>query len=119
VRGLNRVKIGSVLASLWFVWVVVTLGDWLTLERSGMSDDPNYIPNAVFNLFTPILLANFAPITIALLLVGLWLGDHFGKRICTKTIRFTYNLLVLFLLTLGIDVLLWGKPVSLNQITEA
>lgn len=119
MRGLKRVRIGSVVARLWFVWGVVTLGDLITLQRSGYSDDPNYIPNAVFNLFTPVLVANVNLITIALLPVALWLGNRFGKLIDNIAIRVTYNLLVLFLMTVGIDLLLWGKPLSLHQATEA
>jgi hypothetical protein len=109
VRGLKRIRIGSVVASLWLVWGVVTLGDLITLKRSGYSDDPNYIPNAVFNLFTPVLLGNFNLFTIALLPVALWLGNRFGKLIDNVAIRVAYNLLVLFLMTVGIDVLLLGQ----------
>ena|SRR5579864_7889184 len=108
----------SVLPSLWFAWVVVTAGDFFTLGGSGYSDVWNYFPNALFNLFTPILMGNLARgwITVPILLAGLFLGDLIGKKIKLKILRIAYNLIFLLVITAIIDVITWGSPKSFEQI---
>jgi hypothetical protein len=67
--------------------LLVTAGDFATLSGSGYADLWNYFPNALFNLFTPMLLGNLAArasvlvITVPLLFVGLFVGDLAGRRV--------------------------------------
>jgi hypothetical protein len=108
-----RTAICSVAASLWVAWAIVTAGDFITI---GPPTHWNYIPNALFNLFTPILYANWGLITMLVLIAGLWAGDELGKRIKITVLRIGYNFLVLFLLTVATDMITWGHPYSLERI---
>jgi hypothetical protein len=113
------------LQSLWFAWLIITIGDLVTLSGSGHSALWNYFPNALFNLFTPILLGNLLAkgpvlvITLPLLFVGLFAGDRAGKPIKLKSLRFIYNLVFLCALTAAIDAITWGTPKSIEHIVEA
>ena len=105
--------------SLWFVWLIVTIADLATAPGSAFSDRWNYFPNALINIFTPVLLANISAKSVAVLLVGLVAGDLLGKRIKLLSLRFAYHLLFLFTLTAAIDVMTWGTPRSLNDFEHA
>jgi hypothetical protein len=109
----------SVVPSLWFAWLLVTAADFATLNDSGYADLWNYFPNALFNLFTPILFGNLSAKGVPVLIFGLLLGDLVGKRIRFKSLRLVYNLLVLFALTTAIDEINWGSPKSIQNIKEA
>jgi len=119
--GRNRRPIGfqPVLLSVWFAWLLVTAADLATFEGSGYADLWNYFPNALFNLFTPILFGNFSAKGVALLVVGLFVGDLVGKQMRLKSLRLVYNLLFLFAMTVAIDVITWGSPKSIEKIQEA
>jgi hypothetical protein len=117
----STLQISSVVCSLWLAWFIVTFGDLMTGVESGESDSWTYIPNAIFNLFTPILIGNAGGtlvITLPLLVGGLFAGDLLGRRIPVKILRIVYNLLVLFALTIAVDVITWSKPMSLLRISE-
>lgn len=109
----------SAALSLWFAWLVVTAGDFATAYGSGYADSWDYFPNALFNLFTPILLWNFSAKGVTVLFLGLFLGDLAGKWIRFKSLRLVYNLLILFALTAAIDEINWGSPKSIEKIKEA
>src|SRR5580698_3197916 len=109
----------SVAASLWLAWLIVTAGDFATIAGSGYTDRWNYFPNALFNLFTPILFGNLSKTSVPLLFVGLFAGDWLGKQIKLATFRVTYNLLFLLGLTAAIDAITWGSPISIEKIREA
>jgi len=75
----------SVTPSLWFAWLIITAGDFATLEGAGYSDRWNHFPNALFNLFTPVLFGNLSKasaliLTVPLLFAGLFAGDWSGNR---------------------------------------
>ena len=106
----------SFIRSLWFVWLIVTIADLATGPGSAFSDRWNYLPNALINIFTPVLLANISVKSVAVLLVGLVAGDLLGKRI---KLRFAYNLIFLLALTAAIDVMTWGTPRSANDFGHA
>src|ERR1700683_999818 len=97
----------SIVLSLWFAWLIVIAGDFAKFPGSGHADYLYYFPNALFNLFTPILLWNFSAKGVTVLLLGLFLGDLAGRRIRFKSLRLVYNLLFLFALTVAIDEINW------------
>ncbi len=111
--------------SLWFAWLIITAGDFATLFASGYTDSWNYFPNALFNLFTPMLLGNLAAkgsvlaVTVPFLVLGLLVGDLLGRRIKLKSLRLFYNLFFLFAITAAIDEITWGSPKSIQHFKEA
>ncbi len=109
----------SAVRSLWFVWLIVTLADLATAPGSAFSDRWNYFPNALVNIFTPVLLANIAVKSVVVLLAALLVGDFLGRRIKLRSLRLVYNLLFLFALTAAIDVMTWGTPRSVNDFGHA
>ena len=114
----------SVTPSLCFAWLIVTVGDLITLDASGYSDRWNYFPNALFNLFTPILIGNLAKasvliVTVPLLFVGLFFGDWLGKQSKLMSVRVVYNLLILLSMTAAIDWITWGSPKSIERVVDA
>jgi hypothetical protein len=119
--GLPRVALPSVLPSLWLAWLAVTMGDLVTF----LFGDTHNLPYVLFNLFTPILIGTIfgkpptLSITVPLLFLGLLVGDLLGKQIKWKSLRFTYNLVVLFVLTSAIDLINWGSPKSIEQFLSA
>jgi hypothetical protein len=110
--------------SLWFAWLIITAGDFATLQGSGYTDRWNYFPNALFNLFTPILFGNLIKksvliVTLPILFVGLFVGDWVGKQIKFTSFRVAYNLLFLLVITAAVDVITWGSPKSIENAVEA
>lgn len=113
-----------VTSSLWFVWLIMTAGDFATLGGSGYTDRWNYFPNALFNLFTPILFGNLSKtyvliVIVPLLFVGLFVGDWFGKQIKLTSFRVAFNLLFLLGITAAVDEITWGSPKSIDNMVEA
>jgi len=114
----------SVTPSLWFAWLIITAGDFATLEGAGYSDRWNHFPNALFNLFTPVLFGNLSKasaliLTVPLLFAGLFAGDWFGKQIKLVSLRIVYNLVLLLGITAAIDGITWGSPMSIDRMVEA
>jgi hypothetical protein len=113
--------------SLWFAWLIITAGDLATIYGTSYTNRWDYFPNALFNLFTPILFWNLVgparrsvlAVTLPLLFIGLFAGDLLGKRIKLKSLRLAYNLFFLFVMTVAVDVITWGSPKSIEHISEA
>ena len=105
--------------SLWFAWLIVTACDLVTIYGTGYTDRWNYFPNAIFNLFTPILFGNVSIVTVPLLVVGLFAGDWLGKHIKPTGLRVVYNLLFLLGITTAMDEIKWGSPQSIEHILDA
>jgi hypothetical protein len=111
----------SIGTSLWFVWLIVTFGDAVTMIGGGERAHWSYYPYALFNLFTPMYLGNFSVtskriVTIPILLGGLFLGDFMGRWIKRVSFRLAYNLFILFLLTVTIDLISQGTAMSVNEL---
>ncbi len=108
--------------NLWGMWLIVTMGDLLTIVGAGYKTRWNYVPNTIFNLFTPILFGNLGgaavKITLPLMFGVLWLGNLVGSKINSATLRIVYNLLVLFLLTFAVDYITWGGWISGVRVME-
>ena len=108
-------------SSLVFAWLIVTFGDLATSFDAGEPHRWNFVPNALFNLFTPILLGNLSKhsalgVTASLLFVGLFIGDLLGRYIKLKSFRLVYNLLFLGALTAAIDMITWGSTISIKRL---
>lgn len=116
-----NVRLRALWASIWFTWAVVTAGDFLTLRGAGNDGRWNSLPNAIFNLFTPILYGNLAKphlmgLVVPILFLGLIVGDWLGHRIRITTLRIVFNLAFLLSLTAAIDTIVWGSPKSFERI---
>ena len=117
---LRPLSVRSFWPSLWFSWLVATAGDAATFYGGGDLHRWNYVPYALLNLFTPILIGNLIQrsilvMTLPLLFGGLFLGDLLGRRMKVKSLRVLYNLLCLFALTAAIDTITWGSPLSIQR----
>lgn len=115
-------RLDSVLLSLWFAWLLVTTGDFVTFSTAG-DNRLSFLLGLLFNLFTPILLGTLLKssvlgLTIPLLFFGLIVGDLIGWQIKNKILRVVYNLTFLFSMTVAIDMITWGSPVSIHNLGQ-
>ncbi len=113
----------SVLPSLTVTWLICTAGDLSTLFMPEAAGPWRVWANAVFNLFTPILMGFLLPRTslipaILLIFSVLLLGEALGKNIKSPALRIAYNLMVLLCLTAAVDKILWGEPKSIERMAE-
>jgi len=111
------------LRNLWGMWLLITLADALTIYGSGSRNCWTFVPNAIFNLLTPMLLGNlggaFSKMTLPLMLVILFAGNLVGGLIHSTGLRITYNLVVLLLLTASLDYITWGHWISFVRFLVA
>jgi hypothetical protein len=132
-------KIKSLCANLWFDWVVLTLIYIATFTGAGeISNHFRYIFNPLVGLFVPIgpwnLLAIFqtpGPAALAptqhawiyvlpLLFAVLFFGNWFGKiYISNIYLRIFVNLLILLVLTFWVDLIIWQKWGSWQNLAQA
>ena len=107
--------------SIWTSWAIVTVGSLATARGMGYSDQWNYGPYHLFNLFTPVLVGNLDKwqLTLPLLFGGLLLGDFLGRKFKRPVLRLFFNLGVLFALTVAADMICWQRPSSLDDFVIA
>ncbi len=129
----NFIVKSQYLFSIWTSWIVLTILYLATFIGSGAVQNPiRYVSNPVIGLFVPIgpwnFLFSIKPdetvrihngwiVVFPLTLVTLFLGDQFAKkRELPCKIRIFYNLGILFLLTLAVDLVLWREWKSLDLV---
>lgn len=109
-------RITKVTTSLWFLWLVITLGNILTLGNSREPGTWNFVINPWFDLFTPILVFNWSVVTVLIVLAGLVAGHLLTSRLSSAPVRILCNLLILFGLTCTTDLIMRGRPISLYKL---
>ena len=133
-------KLKRLLANLWFDWILLTIVYIVLLFIFGLSTTSYilaglvvilgiFVPFGVFNfvaMFSPHIntgdMQFYSPAIsyafiyiIPLFFLVMFSGSYIGKKYITKPwLRFVFNLVVLLLLTIGVDLILWKDPAFLS-----
>ncbi len=115
----------NLFCSLWIFWFVITALYLLTFVGGGVEGNWNYGINNILGFFTPMGLGNLAGsfdrstkwvITLPLLFLVLFIGNFIGRKFLNSVlVRIVYNLIILILLTMAMDLIIWQHWVSFTN----
>ena len=135
---LNRMEKRSFWLSIWVWWAALTILYLAIFTGSGVkSNYIRFITAPLIGLFVPIGFGNFIGsinqngygpekikngwiIIFPLLLLTLYIADKIAKKFAFNIIlRIFYNLAILFILTLVVDIILWHRWLSFYWLNDA